>query len=517
MLVRFCKSLCALTVCLPAALYAQGFVENGLLFSRTLPGGSARIQAMGGSQIALGGDYSSALSNPAGLGMFNRSEFTFTPALNFHDIDAGHLGTNTSSSSQRFTIPGVSYVAHKPGANNRFPGSSLGISVTRINSFNNEYNYRGTDNLSSITDWFIERSTGFAPEQLPAPHNNIPLLNFDEITGQAYLTFLTNTFADDPNNTSPAMPDDYINYYSELENLPGETRTLDRTGKVKTRGAQYQWSIAYGGNYQDKLFYGANFSIHTLRYDFERLYREANFSFSEDPGYNPLDYLELTERISIEGTGASFTLGLIYRPTDNLQVGLSWATPTWYQLSDVYTSSVTARWNDTRGTISERSAQPLVSEYAFRTPARFSAGAAYFIGSHGFITADLEWLNFSRARYRSQVTGIDFSPENEGIRNNFKNVMNYRLGAELRKNMFRFRAGLNYQANPLVSTLANYRIITYSAGAGIRLKTFYTDLTLLRGNDNTQYSPFVFADGTGPSVQLSRTITTVMATFGFTF
>jgi hypothetical protein len=68
--------------------FAQGFVENALLFSRTKPGGSARIQAMGGAQVALGGDYSSALSNPAGLGMYNRSEVTFSPALNFYNSDS---------------------------------------------------------------------------------------------------------------------------------------------------------------------------------------------------------------------------------------------------------------------------------------------------------------------------------------------------------------------------------------------------------------------------------------------
>lgn len=517
MLFRFCKSLFVFTVCFQVTAFAQGFVENGLLFSRTQPGGSARIQALGGAQVALGGDYSSALSNPAGLGMFNRSEFTFTPALDLYDIRANHFGTNTATASQRFNIPGASYVMHRPGSNKKFPASSLGFSVTRINSFNQEYRYQGTDNVSSITDWFIERSTGFAPEQLPAPHNNIPLLNFDEITGQAYLTFLTNTFADDPSNTSPVMPDDYINYYSELETLPGETRTLNRSGKVKTRGSQYQWSIAYGGNYQDKFFYGVTLGIHTLRYEFERQYREDNFSFSEDPGYNPLDYLDLTERISIEGSGANFTFGVIYRPVDNLQMGLSWASPVWYQLSDFYTSSVTASWNDVRGIISEQSSLPIVSEYALRTPGRLSAGIAWFINNQGFITADVEWLQFGNARYRSQVAGIDFNTDNEGIRQNFKSVMNYRLGAELRKNVFRFRAGLNYQANPLVSNLANYRMITYSAGAGIRLKTFYSDLTILQRSDNIQYSPFVFFDGTGPSVDLSRALTTVMVTFGFIF
>ncbi|HEU5290319.1 MAG TPA: long-chain fatty acid transporter, partial [Cyclobacteriaceae bacterium] len=94
LIIRLC--LCAILVSAGFSGRAQGFVENALLFSRTKPGGSARIQAMGGAQIALGGDFSSALSNPAGLGMYNRSEITFSPGLNFYNTDAEHLGTNSS-------------------------------------------------------------------------------------------------------------------------------------------------------------------------------------------------------------------------------------------------------------------------------------------------------------------------------------------------------------------------------------------------------------------------------------
>jgi hypothetical protein len=64
-------------------MQAQTYTETALLFSRIRAGGSARIQSMGGAQVSLGGDYSSASSNPAGLGFFNRSEFTVTPAINF--------------------------------------------------------------------------------------------------------------------------------------------------------------------------------------------------------------------------------------------------------------------------------------------------------------------------------------------------------------------------------------------------------------------------------------------------
>src|SRR5271170_3370472 len=91
-------------------LLAQGYPEEALIFNRTNPGGSARIQSMGGAQVALGGDYSSAFSNPAGLGFFNKSEATFSLGTNFYNSSSSYLGTSTSDSKSNFNVPGFSLV-----------------------------------------------------------------------------------------------------------------------------------------------------------------------------------------------------------------------------------------------------------------------------------------------------------------------------------------------------------------------------------------------------------------------
>ena len=56
----------------------------GLVFdlTRINNGGSARVLGLGGAQTAIGGDISSASTNPAGLGFFNRSEFSFSTQFN---------------------------------------------------------------------------------------------------------------------------------------------------------------------------------------------------------------------------------------------------------------------------------------------------------------------------------------------------------------------------------------------------------------------------------------------------
>ena len=89
---------------LGSVCHAQDFIDNALLFSRTRPSGSARIQALGGTQVSLGGDYSSALSNPAGLGMYNRSEFTFSPGLTTSSFSSDYLGENKDASTSMFNI-----------------------------------------------------------------------------------------------------------------------------------------------------------------------------------------------------------------------------------------------------------------------------------------------------------------------------------------------------------------------------------------------------------------------------
>src|SRR5688572_1983503 len=114
-------------------VFSQDYAETALLFSRTRPAGSARIQALGGSQIALGGDYSSGLSNPAGLGMFNKSEFTFSAGLSSHTTSANYLGNESDDNRTIFNIPGVSFVWHMPKDRGAFLGGSFAVSLSRIN------------------------------------------------------------------------------------------------------------------------------------------------------------------------------------------------------------------------------------------------------------------------------------------------------------------------------------------------------------------------------------------------
>jgi hypothetical protein len=98
-------------------------------------------------------------------------------------------------------------------------------------------------------------------------------------------------------------------------------------------------------------------------------------------------------------------------------------------------------------------------------------------------------------------------------------VLNYRLGAEYRYNIYRVRAGYGVQANTYRDTdAADNTITSISGGAGVRLKKFYIDFALVHSTSKKYgYQPYTFFDGTGPVVSLKSKVTTGMITAGFTF
>jgi hypothetical protein len=483
-------------------LWAQSYSESALLFSRTQPAGSARILGLGGTQTALGGDYSSALSNPAGLGMYNRSEFTFSPALSFYDTKSEFNGTSTDESTSKFNIPGISYVMHmgRDDDERSFRGGSLGISFSRINDFNRSTIYRGRNTTNSIVDYFMEQANGDTPSQFDSYQYNTP-------TGLAYYNYLIGP----QSITDPNKPDDQ--YFTDA---PVES---DQQEEIVTKGTSYQWNFSYGANIEDKFFLGGGLGISTLRYKSQKTFSESYVDT------DIIDGMQLNENLSIRGSGVNVTIGAIVRPVDFIQLGASFTSPTYYQITENYDASMSTNWNNydywdgsKNITLNDQSASTdiVTSEYNLTTPLKISAGVA-FISKFGFITADIERTNPAKARYSSDISGISFSSENDEIKSLYRATNNYRIGAEFRYEIFRLRAGYNIQSSSFENEDLDNKITTISGGVGVRLKKFYADFALINRSFDNFYSPYTLNDGSEPVVKMENKTLTSMLTFGFTF
>jgi hypothetical protein len=67
------------------------------LFSQNQTVGSARVQGMGGAYGAVGADISAGAINPAGLGLFRRSELSASVGLNNFTNMGKYAGENTET------------------------------------------------------------------------------------------------------------------------------------------------------------------------------------------------------------------------------------------------------------------------------------------------------------------------------------------------------------------------------------------------------------------------------------
>ncbi|HRI80236.1 MAG TPA: hypothetical protein PLR06_11940, partial [Cyclobacteriaceae bacterium] len=212
------------------------YPEEALTLSRTQAGGTARIRAMGGAQNALGGDLSSAFYNPAGLGMYNRSELSLSPGYSVAGSTADYLGNSTDASKGNVMVPnrGVAFHSDKDGTKGLW-GGTFAVNFNRINDFNSTFSYKGTNSVNSIIDYFINAANGTDSTQFQSGTSTRPEgYNYNTPVGLAYNNYLIGPLSDFTAGGSKIIYDSPVPYQPTVQ---------DET--IKTSGAQNQWSFSY--------------------------------------------------------------------------------------------------------------------------------------------------------------------------------------------------------------------------------------------------------------------------------
>src|SRR5690349_11710656 len=95
--------------------FAQ-YTNDALRFSQTQPGSTSRFKAVGNAGTAVGGDLSSLSGNPAGLGLFTKSELSLSPGFVNYGTQSLFLNQTTRAQSMRLNIDhvGVVLATHIP-------------------------------------------------------------------------------------------------------------------------------------------------------------------------------------------------------------------------------------------------------------------------------------------------------------------------------------------------------------------------------------------------------------------
>ncbi len=480
------------------------------LFGRqAFSGGTARYLAIGGAATSLGADLGAAGVNPAGLGMYRKSEFSFSPNIGFSGSNTSFLGGSQRDSKGSFSLSnlGVAFCGVKDDLDKSdWRGGTFSVTMNRTNNFNNRISFSGVDSHSSMADYFVQLANN-TPESTLI--NQDPTSNtgtgITSLAGLAYWTYLINPKIKGGNT--------YTNYLS--------TESLTKNATYTTTGAQYQWNIAYGANYKDKLYIGGGLGITSINF------KEAlNYTETTDNSAKAFSTFTFDDYNKIKGTGVNLKLGYIYKLSDVIKFGSTITTPTYYWMNQQYSSDLAAIYPSTNtsnapsGTSLYQSTVPGYFKFNYTTPLKLAAGMSIFAGKSGFVSGDIEYVPYQLSNFSSKNNSDNafLQSYNKIISNSYSNVVNLRLGGELRLDIFRLRAGLAYLPNPYkYSDGVNRNIEQISAGAGVKLGNTYFDFGLINTRYQSTYQPYTLDNFPTPTAISQNSFINAVFTIGFYF
>ncbi|MFC5408164.1 hypothetical protein ACFPMF_02495 [Larkinella bovis] len=495
---------------------ADIYAGDAFRYSEITQTGTARMRALGGNHASLGGDASSVFGNPAGLGFYNRSEISLSPSINITSAQATYIGNQRSNS---ITKPGISQfglilAGNKQNENRRWRRTALGITYSRQVNLANNFQFQARNNRSSIVDTYIvdANDRNLTGAQIDADYNT-STNEARYLAAAAYQLFLINGTASstNPNQTGPP----YFRYDASAP--------TDQLNTFESSGGHSQWTIAYAGNLDDKLYLGASLGISRLRYDFENVFRETVVGGAVFNNYSQIDNLTVT------GNGINFSFGLIYKPDRNLQIGASLATPNFTSIKESFEQSIRVDAKDPSLPINRNEVfvEPINFEYNLTTPFRASGGLTYFLGSGkiGFITATADYVGYGGMRATTKVydtqdnTAFKNDVKTE-VMNTYKNVVNLRAGAEIRAGLLRVRGGVAYLPDAYKQQLNNIdrsRVLV-SGGLGIRTDRFFVDASGTYTTAKSAYTPYTLPNTADyASAQIDSKMTNITLTLGAFF
>ncbi len=421
-------------------------VDDALRYSQIFYGGTARFMSMGGAFTALGGDMSSLSQNPAGIGVFRSSELTLSPQLFKIKTTAGFNG-NTSDFLYNFNLSQAGIVSNLI-SNNRESGLislNMGYSFNKTNNLNQSMRIQGISNSSSMADYWAGASDGTYYSDLQgAPGIAYDAWVMDTITGSGGIRYGTA----------------FSNYGDNPPSVYGQTiRRL-----VSYEGYTGEHAISIGGNYSNKIYFGATLGISKLKYTSHYEHLEST-DISMPSNFQNFTY---TDHYENNGTGYSLKLGAIIKPIEALRIGLAFHTPTIYHINEYFYEDITSNFTD--GGHYDISDTPMRYSYALTTPFRALAGVAVQIRKIALLSADYEYVDYSSAKFSETGDGYDYSEKNMDIKNTLQSTGNLRLGGELRLNRLYLRTGYGYYGKAFKPGEDNQNLDynTLSFGAGFR-------------------------------------------------
>ena len=466
--------------------------------------GTARYRAMGGAFGALGGDLSALNQNPAGSIFFNNN-FASLSLSNFSvNNKSTYFGTQTKENNNTLDLnqAGAVWIFENRNSNDNWKKFSFALNYENANNLNNSLFSAGTNPYNSIGNYFLNFAQGIPLENLTNYSYN--QLYFNE--QQAYLGFDTYIFEPFTNSTNN------VDYYTNIPN----GGNFYQENQINTNGYNGKLTGNFATSYKNKLFLGANLNFNFIDIVKNFSIYESNNNPEYDEG-STISEIRFDNQLYTFGSGISFNLGAIYKPIDNIRLGLSYESPTWYRLTDQLTQGVvTSSLNNQDGNPRPSSFHDTQEflPYNIQTPDKWTGSLAYIFGKRGLLSADVSMKNYANTRFKPK-NQQPYSALNSTMSNILDNAIEVRLGGEYKIKQFSIRGGYRFDQSPYKVDQAFGDLTGYSTGIGYTFGENRIDLAYAHEYRNMNQA-FLSSGMTDPA-RINRKNNTVTVSYSINF
>lgn len=482
-------------------------INDALRFSQTDLNGTARFRGMSGAFGALGGDFSALNVNPAGSVIFSNNVAGFTLSNYNTKNNSNYFGKNTSDSNNSFDInqAGAVFIFENGGHNRDWKKFALAVNYENARNLDNSLFSAGTNPNNSVDKYFLSYANDVALGTL----NNY---YFDELyynEQQAYLGY--NSYIIDPS----ANTDTNTSYYTNV----ATGGNYYQENKIKSTGYNSKLAFNFSGQYTDKWYFGLNLNSHFLDYRQSSNFYESNNNAKYATG-STVDVIRFSNDLYTYGTGFSFQLGTIFKPTKEVRLGLSYESPTWYKLTDELSQRVVTSGYGLNSTqdntqyitnlVTDPNITMIFQPYKLQSPGKWTGSFAYVFGKKGLISLDCDVKDYSKTQYRPKN---DFPTTNKTMATNLTTSTGMRLGGEYKIKKLSIRGGYRWEQSPYKDGKTVGDLTGYSGGLGYNFGN--TKLDLAYSYAKRDYNQQFFSQGLTDAAKINSVNNNISLTLLF--
>jgi hypothetical protein len=409
--------------------------------------GTSNYLSRAGAIGALGGDLTAASFNPAGLGMFNSSEISFSTGLNWTFTEANANGLKSMDDRANLNFGHIAALFYFKPSNETFKGVQLSFGINRLKSYGNRTIFQRDNVTNSFASHIIDNGFDEA---------------FMEEFFQAYVVDY----------------DTVLNAYTSIF----KGNNVNQIRAFKEFGSINEMTFSLSTNINNFIYLGGTIGVPMANYNNEA-------SFTEQLASDPSKEYVYNENYYLNATGINFKFGAIVRPINWFRLGAAIHSPTFYSIEDNFTSEVSF--------LKTRRAEWAPIVYDLQSPFKFLGSLAFVLGDNkskvaGSISADYEYTNYNGMKYRLSNNIGKENTINNRIQEYYRPANTLRIGAEVKLGVFALRAGYCIMDNPYDKDQNNIDINNAGAtsttfGVGYRNKNFFMDFAYAYTKGNSSF------------------------------